>query len=83
MQQHRTEQRYKLLRRGKLVLAGTVVVDCTVHNISATGAGLAAVQAANLPENVELTLDGGRTFRAARVAWQLCDRAGLKFDARP
>jgi hypothetical protein len=83
MQERRTERRFPLLRRATLLVGTSSAINCTVRDISATGAGLTASGAADLSGKVELTLDGGRTYRAARVAWGLLDRAGIKFDARP
>jgi hypothetical protein len=57
-------------------------MDCVVQDISVAGAGLASACSADLPEHVELTIDGGRTFRPATIAWRLMGRAGLKFDNR-
>ena len=83
MQERRTERRFAWARPATLLVGTSSAINCTVHDISATGAGLTASGAAGLSGRVELTLDGGRTYRAARVAWGLMDRAGIKFDVRP
>ena len=83
MQERRTERRFPLLRRATLLVGTSSAINCTVRDISAAGAGLTASGAADLSGEVKLTLDGGRTYRPARVAWGLLDRAGIKFDARP
>ena len=81
MQERRTERRFPLLRRATLLVGTSSAINCTVRDISAAGAGLTASGAADLSGEVKLTLDGGRTYRPARVAWGLLDRAGIKFDA--
>jgi hypothetical protein len=76
--ERRTTQRHRTLKAGKIVLhRGSSVIDCTVRNISATGAAISVVNAATLPAEFELRFDG--EARLCTVAWRRLDRMGVKF----
>jgi hypothetical protein len=54
-------------------------LGCTVHDINSAGACLSVPEMRELPDEVELTLDGGRTYRFGRIVWREGARAGMKF----
>jgi hypothetical protein len=76
--EHRNTQRHRTLKAGKIILHhGTSVIDCTVRNISATGASITLPNAATVPADFELQIDG--QARPCKVAWRRLDRMGVKF----
>jgi len=76
--EHRNTQRQRTLKAGKIILHhGTSVIDCTVRNISATGASITLPNAATVPADFELQIDG--QARPCKVAWRRLDRMGVKF----
>ncbi len=78
MIEHRTSSRQRVFKAGKIVLnKGRSVIDCSVRNVSATGAMITVANAATVPEEFELLLDG--KMRACSVAWRRIDRLGVKF----
>jgi hypothetical protein len=76
--ERRTAQRHRTLKAGKIVLhRGTSVIDCTVRNVSATGAAISVVNAATVPAEFDLQFDG--QIRPCTVAWRRLERMGVKF----
>jgi hypothetical protein len=76
--ERRTAQRHRTLKTGKIILhQGTSVIDCTVRNVSATGAAISVPNAATLPAEFGLQFDG--ETRPCTVAWRRLDRMGVKF----
>jgi hypothetical protein len=76
--ERRSAQRHRTLKAGKIILhQGTSVIDCTIRNISATGASITLPNAATVPEDFDLQFDG--ETRHCTVAWRRLDRMGVKF----
>lgn len=76
--ERRTAARHRTLKAGKIVLHhGTSVIDCTVRNISATGAAISVVNSATIPAEFDLQFDG--ETRPCTVAWRRLERMGVKF----
>jgi hypothetical protein len=75
--ERRSAQRHRTLKAGKIILQGASVLDCTIRNLSATGASLAVPNAATVPAEFELRFDGDT--RHCKVAWRRPDRLGVKF----
>jgi hypothetical protein len=76
--EHRTAQRHRTLKAGKIVLHhGTSVIDCTVRNVSATGAAISVVNAATVPAEFDRLFDG--ETRHCTVTWRRLERMGVKF----
>ena len=67
--------RMRVLKSAKIVLGTSSVLDC--------GARVKISNAANLPEEVAITFDAGRTCRPCRVAWRRIDETGLQFTDPP
>jgi hypothetical protein len=79
MSEHRASPRHRTFKAGKIVLnEGQSVIDCTVRNISKTGASLSVVNAVAVPEEFKLEMDG--STRACVITWRRLDRLGLKFQ---
>jgi hypothetical protein len=78
MSERRAAQRRRTFKGGKIfVNEGRSVLDCTVRNVSDTGA-LVLVLASAVPAEFDLLLDG-RTRRCI-VMWRKLDRLGIKFQ---
>ena len=74
----RANDRRRVLRAGKIVLnKHGSVIDCTVRNISKTGALIGVLSAVTVPEEFILRWDG--IEQSCKVVWRKPDRMGLKF----
>jgi hypothetical protein len=54
--------------------------DCTVLNLSATGAKLSLRKDFLLPSDFRLSIPGRRLLRHARLVWRRDGEAGVAFD---
>lgn len=81
MQERRTPARARVLKSAKLILGTSSTIDCVIRNISNEGAKIEISNAATLPGELELSLDGGHTVRRCRIVWRTLTAAGLKFEA--
>jgi hypothetical protein len=62
---------------------GALIVECTIINMSETGAKLVLKGAADLPEQFILRLSAdGRVARKCRIAWESGSEMGVQFVAR-
>jgi len=78
--ERRIAQRHRPLKAGKIIFNhGLSVIDCTVRNVSATGALIAVVNAATIQPEFELLFDG--SIRPCVVAWRRLNALGVKFKA--
>lgn len=76
---HRSAQRHRTLKGGKIVFNdGFSTFDCTIRNLSATGAKLSIASLIGIPRQFVLALDDGRRFDC-EIAWQRDDEIGIKF----
>ena len=77
----RATQRIRVLKGGVISFRqlGTTI-DCTVRNLSITGACLVVTSAAGIPNEFELMLDHDTITRYCRVAWRAEDRIGVSFS---
>ena len=75
----RDSQRHRTLKGGKIVLnEGFSTFNCTIRNMSDTGAKLVVPSVIGIPERFELALDDGRHFGCA-VAWRTETEIGVRF----
>jgi PilZ domain-containing protein len=80
MDERRANPRARRLKPGKIVLNdGKSVFDCSVRNVSATGACLLVGNGFLLPGEFKLTLDGDT--KRCDVIWRRPDRMGVTFRA--
>ena len=56
-----------------------VLLDCVVSDLTNLGVRVKIPNTVNLPEDVAITFDGGRTCRPCRVAWRTLSETGLQF----
>lgn len=69
MSERRTNERRRALKPGKIVFNNAAsVLDCTVRNISGSGACLMVVNGLAVPAEFDLQFDEGR--HPCKVAWR-------------
>jgi hypothetical protein len=79
MQERRKCTRSRVLKVAKLVIGGSATVECVVRNLTNDGARIELSGSADLPENLDMTFDGGHSFRPCRLAWRSATASGLQF----
>jgi hypothetical protein len=74
--EHRDAPRHRVLK-GARIEFGTSVFDCTIRNLSDTGAAL-DVSPVGIPAEFTLVAEGVR--RSCKVVWRKEKRIGVTFD---
>jgi hypothetical protein len=84
MNERRTVGRTRILRNAEIVVGGRVAskVQCTLQDLTNTGACLTLASTYRVPDTFELTFDQGRSRRPCWVMWRTGDRLGVSF-AKP
>jgi hypothetical protein len=77
MDEHRIAARHRILKAGTIEFGGGAI-DCTVRNISATGAALDIASPLGIPT---LVTDGNHL--PCRIVWRKEKRIGVTFDQKP
>jgi PilZ domain len=77
MDQKRIAQRHRVLKAGTIEFNGGGI-DCTLRNVSETGAALEVESPIGIPERFTLASNGSR--RPCRVVWRKEKRIGVAFD---
>jgi PilZ domain len=81
MEEKRQGRRTRVLKGAKIMFDGHAsTIDCTVRNLTATGACLSVASPIGIPPTFDLSLDGGRTLRLCRMVWWKAERIGVAFD---
>ena len=76
---HRSAPRQRVLKGGRIVINdGFSTFQCTVRNLSATGARLKVAGIIGIPDSFDLVMDDGRKF-ACSVAWKTEFEIGVHF----
>ncbi len=76
----RREHRYRCFKTARIHFnAGFTVFDCTVRNISNSGAMLEMETLLGIPKKFELTLEYGEKARRCEVQWRDDRRMGVFF----
>jgi hypothetical protein len=80
-QERRISRRTRLHRNAAIILNDrSAVVQCTLLDLSRTGARLSVSSTYKLSEAFELTFDNGRTRRKCRVQWRTDTKLGVTFE---
>jgi hypothetical protein len=80
MPERRKFQRTNVQKAARIIAARChQLIGCTVLNVSMSGAEIIVANAADVPNEFELTFDAARTMRPCRVAWRTENRIGLAF----
>lgn len=76
---HRNAQRHRTLKGGHIVINdGFSTYDCTIRNLSETGAKLIVTSSLGIPERFGLAMADGRRFDC-EVAWRTETEIGVQF----
>jgi PilZ domain len=79
MTEHRAAPRHKVLKRGSIRFGGGSI-DCTVRNLSSSGAGLDVTSPIGLPASFTLVIEADHFIRQCRPVWGSQKRIGVAFD---
>ena len=76
---HRRTARRKTLKAGKVVMSDWTIIDCTVRDMSQTGARLEFAAIAVLPPEFRLLIVSSNELVPAKLAWHRGTTAGVEF----
>jgi hypothetical protein len=79
MNEHRIAPRRRVLRAGSIQFGGGAI-DCTVRNVSETGAALEVVSPLFIPDRFTLVIQTEQLKRPCRIVWHRQKRIGVAFD---
>lgn len=80
MQERRKITRTRVLKGAKFLLGKSSVMDCIVRDLTNVGAGVEVPNTIDLPEALDLTFNGGRSFRQCRLVWRKLNKTGVEFN---
>ena len=81
MDEQRRSQRQRVLKAGRIAYGGgSIVIDCTIRNLSATGARLQVPTSVAIPDHFEFTEASTGKARQAIVMWRKGDLMGIRFE---
>ena len=78
MEEHGAAPRRRLLKSGRISF-GDGAIDCTVRNLSETGAALEVTSRAGIPEDFTLLIEADHTHVPCHVVWRKWARIGVHF----
>jgi len=79
MNEHRAAPRRRTLKAGTIEFSGGGI-DCTVRNISETGAALEVVSPLFIPDRFTLFVPSDQVKRPCHIVWRREKRIGIVFD---
>lgn len=79
MDHQRIVPRRRIFKAGSIESGGGVI-DCTVRNLSETGAALEVLSPLYIPDRFTLAIRTDELKRACRVIWRKKNRIGIAFD---
>lgn len=78
MEEHRIARRQRVFEAGKIIVNGGTI-DCTVRNLSASGAALEVASPLGIPDVVVILIGEVGAERRAKVIWRTESRIGVTF----
>lgn len=78
MEEHRIALRHRVFKSGKIIV-GDGAIDCTVRNLSASGAALEVASPLGIPDVVVIMIGEIRAKHKAKVIWRTQNRIGVTF----
>ena len=78
-EERRDKARHRVLKAGTIEFGGGAI-DCTVRNISQTGAALEVVSPLFIPDRFTLFVPSEKLKRPCHIAWRKEKRIGVRFD---
>ena len=79
MECHRIAPRRRVLKAGSIEFGGGAI-DCTVRNVSETGAALEVVSPLFIPDRFTLAVPSDHIRRPCHIVWRKEKRIGVAFD---
>ena len=81
---HRAAQRQRVLKQGKILFPNNMsVMNCTIRDVSATGAKLLCGEPATVPDEFRLVTPADNMVRDVKVVWRKPDQIGVNFTSEP
>lgn len=80
MSEHRQSQRQRTLKAGVISFDRAAGINCTVRNISETGALLEIESPIGIPNDFTLVVSKDNVKRPCHVMWRSARRIGVRFD---
>jgi hypothetical protein len=79
MDEHRIHPRLRTLKSGKIVFnQKSSVLDCTIRNLSRSGACLQVADPKGVPQSFDLLVEG--VSRTCQISWRSGTRIGVIFQ---
>jgi hypothetical protein len=79
MDEHRAEQRRRVLKAGTISFGGGGAISCTIRNLSETGAALEVESPVGIPDQLTLLVEAEHSSRHCQVVWRKEKRIGVRF----
>ncbi len=80
----RVAKRSKVLKAAKIIFnKSQSIMDCTVRDMSTTGARLICREPHLIPDDIRFILTQDNTIREARVMWRRGELMGIHFTSEP
>ena len=79
MDEHRVAARLRVLKAGTISFGGDGI-DCTVRNLSETGAALEVITPLFIPDRFTLIIPTDQLRRPCHIVWRKEKRMGVAFD---
>lgn len=80
MDEHRITSGRRLLKGAKISFSNGAVIDCTIRNLSDTGAALDVNSPVGIPERFMLVVEADHRHLPSRVIWRKEIRIGAHFE---
>lgn len=78
----RVARRQRVLKQGKMLLANNMtVVDCTIRDLSPTGARVLCSDPGVVPNEFRLVFIAERQMRDVKVVWRRPEQMGVHFTS--
>jgi hypothetical protein len=75
----RALNRHRVLKAATIEFGGSAI-DCTLRNLSATGAALCVPSPLGIPDKFDLVVSRDALRFACRVVWRKAERIGVRFE---
>ena len=75
----RRAPRLRTFKGGSIIFGLAAAIDCTIRNISETGASLEVASPVGIPDEFTLLIKPEFVKRDCQVAWRSAKRIGVRF----
>jgi hypothetical protein len=79
MDEHRNNPRHRVLKLGSISFKNGGGIDCTIRNLSVTGALLEVASPLGVPDDFELQIRDTHDRHSCHVVWRKQTRMGVAF----